>query len=51
MRIVLRITLKTMKNKKIFAKMLFANKLLKTDKERGRIIVKGGIVKWKRYQL
>ena len=24
-----------MKNKKIFAKMIFANKLLKTDKERG----------------
>lgn len=51
MRIVPRITLKITKNKKIFAKMIFANKLLKTDKERGRIIVKGGIVKWKRYQL
>lgn len=51
MRIAPCITLKIMKNKNIFAKMIFANILLKNDKERGRIIVKGGIVKWKRYQL
>lgn len=41
----------TQENNNIFAKINFANILLKNKYDCGRMIAKGGKVKWKRYQL